>query len=189
MFQNLYFKANYMVLVIDGGGLYFIRHNIFLEDQMRYVFWWRMILYHLKERTDFFKESVLMAQVTRTIFGCFVIFNWISFKCLKVVARFEVWHGRENISSRVVFIYYSFFIYTFSGFCATHGIDISISNAKWKENHIWQAWVPIIVVISLSCIDIWIYVFETCLHIIFITWNTNWIGAISRYIGKWHIDE
>lgn len=37
MFQNLYFKANYLVLIIDGGGLYFIRHNIFLEDQKRYV--------------------------------------------------------------------------------------------------------------------------------------------------------
>ena len=37
MFQNLYFKANYLVLIIDGGGLYFIRYNIFLEDQKRYV--------------------------------------------------------------------------------------------------------------------------------------------------------
>ena len=142
MFQNLYFKANYLVLIIDGGGLYFIRYNIFLEDQKRYVVFilkhsfdgeWFYNIWKKGQIFFFFKESVLMAQVTRTIFGCFVIFNWISFKCLKVVARFEVWHGREYISSRLVFIYYSFFIYTFSGFCATHGIDISISNAKWKE--------------------------------------------------------
>lgn len=126
------------------------------------------------------KNSVLMAQVTRTISGCFVTFTRVSFKCLKVVARFEVWHGRENISSRLVFIYYYFFIYIFSGFCATEGTDISISTAKWKEkNHIWQPWVPIVVVISLSCIDIWIYVFETCLYVLFITWKTNWIGPIK----------
>lgn len=36
------------------------------------------------------KNSVLMAQVTRTISGCFVTFTRVSFKCLKVVARFEV---------------------------------------------------------------------------------------------------
>lgn len=33
------------------------------------------ITFERKDRFFFFKESVLMAQVTRTIFGCFVIFN------------------------------------------------------------------------------------------------------------------
>lgn len=140
MFQNLHLQIRYLVLTIyHRGGFYFIRHNILLEDQKRYYVFF--ILKYSFEGQLFYKvwkqiqilEKCFDGSSHKNNIWLFVILNWISFTCWKVVARFEVWHGRESVSSRLVFIYYYLFIYIFSGFCATDVIDINISNAKWKE--------------------------------------------------------